>query len=232
MEGLWYPRKMDDIAAWWANFKLRKSEFKSKYAVLLAEDVALDAAAAWVEYWVSTRHVFDDMSKQLTQYFGAISGNDPTLDPPAPITWTLPAGKPDEIPPGLEKFIRDIRREVVGLTNYSKADGAALGFESAAAPKPDPMLVKPEIKVFGAASGYHFSVVVSNRGDSNMWDVYIQRKGGGWAKIDSASGKSADIHVTPLADGDPEQLQVRVQLRKANADYGQVSDPAYVTVNP
>ena len=228
----WYPHNAEDMAAWWANFNLRRPEFAAKYTILTTEEDALEAAAAWVEYWVSTRHTFDDMSKQLTAYFATISGNDPTLDPPKAITWTLPAGTPAEIPPGLEKFIRDIRREVVNASNYAKADGEALGFESASAPKPNPDLVKPEIKVFAAASGYHFSVVVSDRGEANMWDVYVQRKSGGWVKTDSATGKSADIHVTPSSPGDAEQIQVRVQLRKANADYGQVSDPAYVTVNP
>jgi hypothetical protein len=65
-----------------------------------------------------------------------------------------------------------------------------------------------------------------------MWDVYILRKGGSWTKVDSASGKSADIHITSSVAGDAEQIQVRIQLRKNNADYGQPSDPAYVTVNP
>src|SRR5690606_19027189 len=109
--------------------------------------------------------------------------------------------------------------------------GTALGYD-AAPPKPSPDSVKPEIKVFAASSGYHFSIVVSDRGEANMWGIYILRKAGVWTKIDSASGKSADVHVTPSTPGDAEQLQVRVQLRKNNEDYGQVSDPAYVTINP
>jgi hypothetical protein len=51
-------------------------------------------------------------------------------------------------------------------------------------------------------------------------------------KQETCSGKSADISITPTTPGDAEQIQVRVQLRKSNADYGQPSDPAYVTVNP
>lgn len=65
-----------------------------------------------------------------------------------------------------------------------------------------------------------------------MWDVYIQRKGGSWEKVHSATGKSSDVHVTPSTPGDAEQLLVRVQLRKNNADYGQLSDIVPVTINP
>lgn len=93
--------------------------------------------------------------------------------------------------------------------------------------------MKPTIELFPAVSNYHFSIVVSGRADATMWDVYILRKGGVWTKVESASGKSADIHVAPINDdGNAEQIQVRVQLRKNNEDYGQVSDPAYVTLNP
>ena len=73
---------------------------------------------------------------------------------------------------------------------------------------------------------------MTGRADSNMWDVYILRKGGSWTKQETCSGKSADITITPTIPGDAEQIQVRVQLRKSNADYGQPSDPAYATVNP
>lgn len=40
--------------------------------------------------------------------------------------------------------------------------------------------------------------------------------------------KIVDIHIEKL----PEQMQVRVQLRKNNQNYGQPLDIVYVTVNP
>ena len=50
--------------------------------------------------------------------------------------------------------------------------------------------------------------------------------------VKTASGKSIDVTIEPTAQGKPEQIQVRVQLKKNNADYGQPSDAVYVTVNP
>lgn len=228
----WYPDSMILLAAWWANLLLRRLEFEVKYPILGTLKNEIIAAGTWMGYWVEARHSFDESMKQLSQYFNTIAGNDPSADPPSPFTIALPPGTPAEVPPGIEKFIRDIRREVVGLTNYAKADGEALGFEATAPANIVPGDVKPTIGVTAAASNSHFSVVVSNRGEANMWDVYILRKGGSWTKVETCSGKSADVHVTLTTPGDAEQIQVRVQLRKANADYGQPSDPAYVTLNP
>jgi len=228
----WYPSAMDALSAWWANFLLRLPDFEGKYPILSTRKAELNAAGEWIQYWVAARHSFDETSKQLSKYFGTIAGNDPGADPPAPINTALPPGKPAEVPPGIESMIREVRREVVGLSNYAEADGEAMGFEATAQTPLNPNDVKPTIDVFGAANNSHFSVVVTGRGDATMWDVYILRKGGNWTKQETCSGKSADITITLTTPGDAEQIQVRVQLRKSNADYGQPSEPAYVTVNP
>jgi len=228
----WYKRTMDELAAWWANFDNRRVEFESKYLILGAQKNELAAIAAWMAYWVEARHSFDESSKQLSTYFNTIAGNDAEADPPAPITWALPPGTPAEVPPGIAKFIRDIRREVVGLTNYAKADGEALGFEGATVMPISPYLVKPVLQAFAAANNNHFSAVVSGREDSDMWELWIQRKGGNWTLHGTYTGKSVDATVPLTVPGEPEQIMARVQLRLKNQDYGQVSEPVYVTLNP
>ena len=66
-----------------------------------------------------------------------------------------------------------------------------------------------------------------------MWVVEILRTGGNsWQNVGTFSGKSADVNITLTTPGQPEQIQVRVQLRKANANYGLVSDAVSVTINP
>jgi hypothetical protein len=93
--------------------------------------------------------------------------------------------------------------------------------------------VKPQIETFAAQSGYQFSVVVSGRGNSDMWDVLILKKGAAsWQSVKTAVGKSVDVQITPTTPGEAEQIQVRVQLKKNNQNYGQPSDMVYVTVNP
>ena len=53
-----------------------------------------------------------------------------------------------------------------------------------------------------------------------------------WNNAGTFTGKSADLNVTPGEAAVPIQIDVRVQLRKKNANYGQLSQTATVTVNP
>ena len=66
----------------------------------------------------------------------------------------------------------------------------------------------------------------------HQWQVSVAVVGtSDWHTVATATGKTADITYAG-GSGQPVQLQVRVQLRKNNADYGQVSDIALATVNP
>ncbi len=228
----WYAKTNAELGPWWANFELRRTEFEAKYPILGTMKTQLAAIAAWMAYWTETRHVFDELGKQQSSYFNTISGNDPNADPPSPITWTMPAGQPAEVAPGIEKTIRDVRREIVGYTNYAKADGEAMGLEATTAQPISPNDVKPTITGQAAAHNYHASIVVAGREGATMWDVYILKKGGNWTKLTTCEGKSGDIEITPSVPGDAEQVQIYIQLRKGNANYGQPSDPIYLTFNP
>ena len=96
-----------------------------------------------------------------------------------------------------------------------------------------PETVKPTIEAFPAAGNYEFALVVANRGASDMYDAQIRRKGQEtWQTVKSATGKSVNVQIEPTSAGAAEQIQVRVQLKKKDAAYGQPSDPTYVTVNP
>ena len=133
----------------------------------------------------------------------------------------------------LELVLTMIRRFKLG-PGYNHDIGVALGFESSAPSAPiNASTVTPTIDAFAAASGAMFSCVVGNRADSDMWIVQILRAGDTtWENVGTFSGKSADVTITLTTPGQPEQIQVRVQLRKANANYGNVSDARYVTINP
>lgn len=116
---------------------------------------------------------------------------------------------------------------------YTAQIGTAMGYTDTPAEPVSPSEVKPTVQAFAAAFGFLFSIIVGNRAEATMWEVQIQRKGSDtWQTVASATGKSADITVTPTTPGQAEQILVRVILRKNNATYGQPSDPVYVTLNP
>lgn len=228
----WYEQAWERLGPWWANFFVRRPEFEAKYPILGTEKAKLEAIAAWFAYWVPARHGFDEAGKQCTKYMNTIAGNDPNADPPTTFTYTAGSGAPADPEPGVEKYIRDIRREVVGLTNYAKADGEALGFEAIATPSLNPNDVKPSVQLFAAAHDYEVTIVVTGRNGVSSWDIYETRKGGTRTKVDTRDGKSGNIFIVPTTPGDPERVQIDVQLRKNNQNYGQPSDPAFVTANP
>lgn len=174
--------------------------------------------------------VVDDNKKVCTQIKQALFNGDENI--PVPVYPVFPvAVLPQPAKAGaLQRFI-DRGKRWKTAAGWTPEIGTALGYDGPA-PKPVPGTVKPDIQAFAAASNSHFSLVVSNRGEAQMWDVYIFRKGGTWTKIDTKSGKSADIFVTLTTPDEAEQIQVRVQLIKSNEEYGQVSDPVYVTLNP
>jgi len=228
----WYVKTQDELGPWWANFLLRRPEFEDKYPILKTMEAELAAIGAWVAYWTATRHAFDEASKQLTRYFNTIAGNDPSEDPPSTFTFSLAGGAPAEVPPGIEFTIRSVRKETTGYSNYAKADGDALGFEAKAPANIIPADVKPTLNLHAAEHGYEVSLVVGGRNGVTNWDVYITRKGGSRTKLTNGEGKSCDIVVPPTTPGEAEQIQLDVQLRKSNANYGQPSNPVYVTINP
>ncbi|MEQ1645536.1 MAG: hypothetical protein ABL959_18950, partial [Pyrinomonadaceae bacterium] len=70
---------------------------------------------------------------------------------------------------------------------------------------------------------------------ADSWQVWATLAGENkWQLLATATGKSTNVIYSPLDQDNPQpyQLQVRVQLRRNNADYGDTSLMAPVTVSP
>jgi hypothetical protein len=142
------------------------------------------------------------------------------------------AAPPSGLKPSVEKRSRERDQRFLRSTTMTEAARLALDLVDTP-PNISPGSVKPTIEAFPAAGNYEFALVTANRGESDMYDVQERRKGSEtWKTIKSATGKSANVTVTPTTPGQAEQLQIRVQLKRKNENYGQPSDPVYVTVNP
>lgn len=227
--------KIDTIAKLIACLQLQKQNLSTYLAEVgaTAADVAdVLAQLQALLYIRDFADVVDADKKAVFQIKQAIYNGDPD-EPVSPLpvfpVGAFPVGSVSGI---LSITIERNKRFKLG-PGYNKEIGIALGIDGEAPLAPIAGEVTPTIEVFPAQTGYVFSIVVGNRAASDMWEVQILRKGATvWETITSATGKSADITITPTDPGDPEQIQVRVQLKKANQPYGLLSDPAYVTVNP
>ena len=77
-----------------------------------------------------------------------------------------------------------------------------------------------------------FTIIVKNRGESDMYDVLGCPVTDSQLKLlKSAKGRSTDVTV-PAGEGGSQQWQVQVQRKKNDQNYGQLSTIVRVTVNP
>jgi hypothetical protein len=146
----------------------------------------------------------------------------------------FPAFSPPHVPltAGLKELALERNRRYKAASGYTKAIGIELGIEEDSQ-QIAPDSVKPDADYTPAASGYLVSVVVSNRGKADSWDVFIQRDGETtWTLAKTATGKSVDFTITSSTPGKPERVKAKVQLKKQNENYGQPSDIDEFTANP
>jgi hypothetical protein len=228
----WFPTSLAARAAWYLNFYTQFAIVGPSLGFTAAEITGVSDDNLVMQFLADIFNQIKAYESAMTQYRKIITEGDigdPTPGFPGDPTFALPK----EIATGLFERLNDLRDRIMVAPAYTDETGALLGILPGTPDPISPADVKPSIQVFAAATGYMFSVVVADRADSNMWEVFIMRKGAAnWTSAGSYTGKSADVTVLPTTPGDAEQMQVRVQLKKNNANYGQPSDVVYVTVNP
>ena len=173
-----------------------------------------------------------DANKQtVTQIKQAVFNGD--KEEPIAAFPLFPVAAPPSTPtPDLLGDAQARHRRWKSAAGYTEEIGIALGIEENSQ-SIIPESVKPTAQITSAQSGYVYSVVVSNRGDAKVWDIYEKRQNDTtFKKKDTKEGKSADVQAVPSEPGKAEQFMVYIQMRKNNQNYGQPSDVILVTINP
>lgn len=226
----WFPASLADRAAWFANFAVQFLNYSGTLG-LSSYDGQVTNDNTDFQSIAETRLAAKNFDKAIADFLRDLT--EGVVGSPQPVfpveNFTAP---PRGVAAGIFQRLDELRTLIMAQATYTDVMGTAMGIVPTPPVKPIPSTVKPTVQAFGAANNNHFSIVVSNRGEATQWDVYIMRKGGTWTKHDSYTGKSADVTVALSSPGDAEQIQVYVQLRKNNENYGQPSDPVYVTLNP
>jgi len=229
-----YPHNMEGKAVWHANLAANIGGLAAKYNITVGQLASIAADNTWMQYWVAKRLAAATFASQLSAYFNSIAGNDPSLDPPEMPLFEQNDG-PTAVPPGIEFRVREIARHIKGHSSYAEADGTLLQIigESGGG-QGIGQVQQPSIQCFPALSNYDFAIVVTGRGSADSWQVQATVASTfDWQVIATATGKSANIHWMPKGEiPAPVTLLIRVQLRKNNADYGEVSAIVQVTLTP
>jgi len=228
----WFPTNLPARAAWYENFANQFAVVGASLGFTTNEISSMTNDNDVFQFLADAAVEIKAYEKAIQQYRVIITEYDiGEANPqfPANPALTLPA----TIDTGMFERLNKLVERIRVAPTYTNEVGALLGILSKPSDSISPSDVKPTIKTFAAETGYHFSIVVEGRKEADMWDVLILRKGAAsWQNVKTATGKSVDIIITPTTPGEAEQIQVRVQLRKSNQNYGQPSDMVYVTVNP
>lgn len=226
----WFPTNLAARAAWFANFAVQFLNYSAVLG-LSSFDTQVTNDNTDFQSIAETRLAAKNFDKAIADFLRELT-EWPVGSPQPVFPVEAFAAPPRGVAAGIFQRLDELRTLIMAQATYTDVMGTAMGIVPAAPIKPIPSEVKPTIQAFTAANNHHFSLVVSGRGEATAWDVYIMRKGGTWTKVDTFQGKSADVSISLQTAGEPEQIQVRVQLRKSNIDYGQVSEPVFVTLNP
>ena len=205
----WLPRTLESLAPWFANFRLKFTQFSATLG-LATHNTSVTDDNTVVQWLLAAREAMDANDAGLRQFRDE----------------TLYAQKGD---PALDELVE----KIFVADNYTDEIGVQLGIVVPPSEGISPDSVKPTAKCDPAQNGYMFSVTISGRGEADAADVEIRRAGSEtWTTAKTFTGKSVDVTITPTTPGQPEMLQVRIQLKKKNENYGQTSDAVSVTVNP
>lgn len=231
IQRIWLPRTLESLAPWFANFNLKFAQFAAALGLAThTGNVAKDNDV--VQWLLAAREAAEANDAGLRQFRDETlyaQKGDPA--PVAPIT-TLP-DPPAAWMTSIIERLDELVEKIFVADSYTEEIGVQLGIVVPKGEGISPGSVKPTVKCDPAQSGYMFAVTVSNRGEADAADVEVRRAGSEtWTVVKTFTGKSVDVTVSPTTPGQPEILQVRIQLKKKNENYGQPSDAVSVTVNP
>jgi hypothetical protein len=134
---------------------------------------------------------------------------------------------------GMEEVITTRNRRWRSSSDCTDEISLACALRRTPPAAPDGATVQPTAEVDPAqAGGYLASVIVKNRGEADMFEVFARVSGTTeWTSLGRFSKRSADV-TWPNGTGQPLIIEFRVQLRKNDEAYGLFSQIATVTLNP
>lgn len=221
-----YPNGRDPKAAWHATYAGKIGSIAAKYGIGAATLAEIAADNAWIQFWTQFRNDADAQKQALTRYFNDICGDDSTLPPPAAVNWSLTAGAPPEVPPGIEYRVYQVADQVMGHMDYAKADGELVGFElpegvgSIPLAPGDPVSPNFELRTL---AGFELEAKFKRNGNSAVKFQY-RYIGGTWATAAVLLNSPGSFAVPPAVPGVAQQIEIRAIYLLGNEEVGIYSD--------
>src|SRR5215203_5559362 len=216
------PGTLAERVAFVQNFYLNLQPVAPLLGITVAEMAALNLDVEDYAAVAQTTFALETYTASVRQY--RLSLTEGAIGDPQPVFPSENfAPPPNNRPAGFFQRLSELIARIRAAPAYTPEIGAALGIIPSQSGTIPPSDAKSIIEVFPSQTGYMFSIVVSNRADADAWTVMVQPKGGAWANAGTFTGKSADVVYAPATPGEPVMISVRVQLKRKNENYGQLS---------
>jgi len=229
----WFPQSLQERAAHYENFNSQAQATGASLGLTIDDLTQINEDNTMMQWLATNAVTFENFNESMTQFRNIVTTGD-IGDTPPPFPAFPSPGIPLISPVvGIFERVSEVYRpRIMASAAYTDEQGALYGIIGVGPEPPDPSTVEPTLKTFPAANGNMFSAVVTGRVQSDQWQIFYAEVGTTtWTLAGTFTGKSGDITI-PNATGKPVQLQVYIQLRKGNANYGQPSAIILTTVNP
>lgn len=222
----WYPTRASDLVAWHANFAVEAAATGATLGLTAGNLTQIPVDSTNVALVVNYSEAVDAFRQEVTAFKNNVLNGDPLaampVAPVAPATLAPGVGSL----PGIQARTRDFAARIKASANYTTAIGEAYG------------IVAPSGSGFGtptvvgaAQIGSQVKLKIGKAGYSVL-AVDSRRGGGGWEQIGVSQTATFTDSRAPLAAGQPEQREYRVQGLVNNARDGSPSDIATVVTVP
>ena len=206
-------------------------KYQAEVGATNADIQAVTEQAATLQYIVEYLGVVDADKKTVTK-IKQTAYNGETDESPTPFPTFPIAAPPFPVVAGCSELCAKRNRRFKAADGYTKDIGVALGIDGDSATDL-PELIVPTLEIHPAQMNYEAAIVVGNRGKSDMWQLLGRKMNSEkWTELKSGTGKGSNVKITPTVAGNPEQVEMKIQLIKANEPYGQLSNGMLATFNP
>ncbi|CAN5255075.1 hypothetical protein BH10ACI1_BH10ACI1_07390 [soil metagenome] len=228
----WLPIPLPLLAAWFSNFAFKFAALATDLGFAEADVTQVNNMNATVQWLLNADEAMKTNSKGLNSFREEslfLDRND--LAPINPVT-AIPTPPRDMIW-GIVQILEILVGKIRLADNFTDEIGVQLGINPPSKGSVLPGNVEVKGEYFPAQSGYEMAVVVTNRGEADMWILRLRIVGQEkWINAKTATGKGTSFKYEGETNGLPIQMQSSIQLMKNNETYGNPSDAVYVTLNP
>ena len=224
----WYPRELASLGPWHATFSAQATATGASHG-LAAPDIAQAAADSAV---VAVALDYDDALRSYTEAWTAYRDflliGDPNAAPiPQPTAPAVPDfGEGDPLP-GIRTRTRGYANVIKASPGYETSVGEDYGIVAAVAPPPG----IPEIMLATVLIDSDVALKLSKAGYDAL-AIDMKRGGGAFSQIGVSLTQTFVDETAPLAVGEPEVREYRVQGLEGNARVGEVSATVSISTTP